>query len=135
MKWIMLLLLLLISWVGGRWTVKKHEENVKKLKQVERGNLIAICLVLLGCYLLLKFTDQAFSNEYYLLLIFLFNGRLSLAFHRLLSPKIDSSLPQKEKESRMYGTIILIIALGLFLVWLLIGYISPGSLGTLPVAA
>jgi flagellar biogenesis protein FliO len=127
--------LLLISWVGGRWTVKKHEEDVKKLKRIERGNLIAMSLVLLGCYLLLKFTNQTFTNEYYLLLIFLFNARLSLALHRLLSPKIDASLPQKEKESRMYGTIILIIALGLFLAWLLIGYISPGSLGTLSVAA
>lgn len=135
MKWIILALLLLISWVGGRWTVKKHETNLKKLKQLERWNLIALVLVMGGCYLLIKFTEQSFSSDYYLFLIFLFNARLSLAVHRLFSTKVDEQLPTSEKESRLYGSIILILGLGLMLIWLLLGYISPGSLGTLPISA
>jgi hypothetical protein len=135
MKWIILVVLLLISWVGGRWTVKKYETNIRKLKQLERWNLISLVLVMLGCYLLIKFTEQTFSYDYYYLIIFLFTTRLSLAVHRLLSTRIDEELPKKEKDSRLVGSLILILSLGLMLIWLLVGFASPGSLGTMPVPA
>ncbi len=133
MNWIILVLLLCISWIGGRWSVKKYESDSRRLKRLERGNLFAICLVMLGCYVLMKFTDQTFKLDYYYLLIFLVNARLSLAIHRLFSSKIAEQIPEKEKESRQQGSIILILALGLMLIWLLIGFFSPGSLGTMPL--
>lgn len=134
MKWFILGFMLLISWVGGRWTVKKHGKNLKKLKQLERWNLIAMIVVMAGSYLLVKFTDQGFVQDYYSLMIVLFTSRLSLAVHRLFSDQVEEDYPESEKDSRLYGSIILILGLSLMLIWLIVGYISAGSLGTPTVA-
>ena len=124
-----------VGWLIFQAVKRTWPKNEKVQVISIRISLYGLIGVLAAMYLILEFSLWSFTQIWYLpMLTMLTFAELQLYRYLMTPTQVDGALSaagKKRRESRRNATAFLLVALLAISIWMLVGYFSPGSLGTL----